>query len=155
MKPRSPTLQADSSPAEPSGKPKNAGVGSHPFSRGSSQSRDRNQVSRTAGGFLTSRASREALPAVDWHIYSLPTLIGLRGSYLRLGASRCKIGASLLQHRSSPHTYQKLFTWALMVAVLHMTDRLCSTQWQWLIYYIWPNPFSYGSISNLMDFIAL
>ena len=34
IEPRSPTLQADSLPAEPQGKPKNTGVGSHPFSRG-------------------------------------------------------------------------------------------------------------------------
>ena len=33
---RSPAWQADSSPSEPPGKPKNTGVGSLPFSRGSS-----------------------------------------------------------------------------------------------------------------------
>ena len=32
-----------------------------PFSRGSSQLRDRTQVSRIAGGFFTSGATREAL----------------------------------------------------------------------------------------------
>ena len=42
IKPRSPTMQADSSPAEPLGKPKNTGVGSLSFSRGSSQ--PRNQI---------------------------------------------------------------------------------------------------------------
>ena len=31
-----------------------------PFSRGSSQPRDQTQVSLTAGGFFTSRATREA-----------------------------------------------------------------------------------------------
>ena len=31
-----------------------------PFTRGSSQSRDRAQVSRSAGGFFTSRVTREA-----------------------------------------------------------------------------------------------
>ena len=31
-----------------------------PFSRGSSQPRDRTQISRTAGGFFTSWATREA-----------------------------------------------------------------------------------------------
>ena len=36
IKPRSPTLQADSLPAEPQGKPTNTRVGSYPFSRGSS-----------------------------------------------------------------------------------------------------------------------
>ena len=37
MEPRSPALQVDSLPAEPQGKPKNIGVGSHLFSRGSSR----------------------------------------------------------------------------------------------------------------------
>ena len=43
IEPRSFALQADSLPAEPPGKPKNIGVGSHPFSGGSSQ--PRNQTS--------------------------------------------------------------------------------------------------------------
>ena len=38
----------------------NTGVGSLLFSRGSSQPRDQTQVSRTAGGFFTSWATREA-----------------------------------------------------------------------------------------------
>ena len=38
----------------------NTGVGSFPFSRGSSQPRDWTQVSHTAGGFFTSWATREA-----------------------------------------------------------------------------------------------
>ena len=37
IKPRSPTLQADSLSSEPVGKPKNIGVGGYPFSRESSQ----------------------------------------------------------------------------------------------------------------------
>ena len=40
---RSPALQADSSPSEPPGKPKNTGVGSLPFSRGSSSPRNQTQ----------------------------------------------------------------------------------------------------------------
>ena len=39
---------------------------SFPFSRGSSQPRDRTQVSCIAGGFFTSWATREALPAVSY-----------------------------------------------------------------------------------------
>ena len=37
----------------------NTGVGSLPFSRGSSQPRDQTQVSHIAGGFFTSQAARE------------------------------------------------------------------------------------------------
>ena len=39
---------------------RNTGVGSFPFSRESSQPRDRTQVSHIAGGFFTSWATREA-----------------------------------------------------------------------------------------------
>ena len=49
IKPRSPALQADSLPAEPQGKPKNIGVGSHPFSSRSSQPRN------WTGGLLNCR----------------------------------------------------------------------------------------------------
>ena len=53
IEPRSPTLQADSLPAEPGGKP-NIGVGSLSLLQGSSQSRNRTWVSCIAGGFFTS-----------------------------------------------------------------------------------------------------
>ena len=36
-----------------------------PFTRGSSQPRDQTQVSRIAGGFFTSWATREATPIID------------------------------------------------------------------------------------------
>ena len=48
-----PTLQADSLPAEPQGKPKNTGVGSLSFSSGSSQPRNQTRVSCTSGRFFT------------------------------------------------------------------------------------------------------
>ena len=61
MEPRSPTLQADSLPAEPPGKSKNTGMGSislewvvYPFYSGLSQPRNRTGVSCTVGGFFTS-----------------------------------------------------------------------------------------------------
>ena len=66
MEPRSPTLQADSLPAEPQGKPKDIGV-AYPFSRGSSQPRNRmgsrnwTRVSCIVGRFFTNGAIREAL----------------------------------------------------------------------------------------------
>ena len=50
----SPTLQVDSLPFEPPGEPKNTGVGSLSLLQGSSQPRDRIQVSHIAGGFFTS-----------------------------------------------------------------------------------------------------
>ena len=58
---RSPTLQVDSLPSEPPGKPKNTGMGSYPFSWDSSWPRNWTRVSWIAGGFLTSWATREAL----------------------------------------------------------------------------------------------
>ena len=53
FKPRSPTLQADSLPTKPPGKPKNTGVGSLSLLQGSSRPRNQTGVSCTAGGFFT------------------------------------------------------------------------------------------------------
>ena len=60
IKTRSPTLQVDSLPAEPPGKPKNTGVVTYPFSRESSWPRNQTRVSCIAGGFFTIWATREA-----------------------------------------------------------------------------------------------
>ena len=60
IKPRSPTLQADSFPSEPPGNPMILEWVAYPFSRGSSWPRNRIGVSCVAGGFFTSRAIREA-----------------------------------------------------------------------------------------------
>ena len=57
---RSPTLQADSLPAESLGKPKNSGVGSLSLSRGSSQPRNWTGVFCIAGGFFINWTIREA-----------------------------------------------------------------------------------------------
>ena len=59
IKPRSPTLQVGSLPAEPQGKPKLEWV-TCPFSRGSSRPRNQTRVSCIAGGFFTNWAVREA-----------------------------------------------------------------------------------------------
>ena len=63
IKPRSPSLQADSLKSEPPGKPKNIGGVAYPFSRGTSQSRNWTEVSCIAGGFFTSWVTQEALEA--------------------------------------------------------------------------------------------
>ena len=57
---RSPTLHADSLPAELQGKPKNTGVGSLPFSSRSFQPRNWTGVSFISGGFFINWAVREA-----------------------------------------------------------------------------------------------
>ena len=49
----------------------NTGVGMFPFSRGSSQPRDWTQVSRIAGGFFTSWATREA--EEYWSAWPIPS----------------------------------------------------------------------------------
>ena len=56
IKPRSPTLQANSLPTELPGKPKNTGVVAYPFSSGSSQPRNWTGVSWIARGFFTNWA---------------------------------------------------------------------------------------------------
>ena len=61
IEPRSPTLQVDSLSDEPQGKPKNTGMGSLSFLRGSSWSRNLGQrISYKEGRFFTNWAIREA-----------------------------------------------------------------------------------------------
>ena len=60
IKPRSPTLQADSLPTEPQGNPKNPGVGSLSLLQGIFPTQESTGVSRIAGEFFTSRATKEA-----------------------------------------------------------------------------------------------
>ena len=52
IKPGSPTLQADSLPSEPPGKPKNTAVGSLSLFQGIFLTQESNQVSCIAGGFF-------------------------------------------------------------------------------------------------------
>ena len=59
-KPRSPTLQADSLPAEPQGKPKILEWVASPFSSRSSRPRNQTRVSCIAGRFFTKWAIRES-----------------------------------------------------------------------------------------------
>ena len=59
VEPRSPTLQTDSFPSEPAGRPKNTGMRSLSFLRGSSWPRDRTCVFCTSGRFFTSWTTRE------------------------------------------------------------------------------------------------
>ena len=62
IEPKSPTLQSDSSPAEPTGDPENTGVGSLSLlQRIFFLPNNRTGVSCIAGGFFTSWATREAL----------------------------------------------------------------------------------------------
>ena len=61
-----------------SGTPWNSGIQARilqwvaPFSRGSSQPRDQTQVSRVAGGFFTSWATREPLYRIHWWFIHSP-----------------------------------------------------------------------------------
>ena len=59
--PRSPTLQVDSLPSEPLGKPQILEWVAYPFSRGTFWPRNWTRVSCIANGFFTSRTTREAL----------------------------------------------------------------------------------------------
>ena len=65
IEPRSPTLRADSLPAEPQGKPKNTGVGAYPFSSRAPQPRNRTGVSCIAGGFFINWTIREASDGME------------------------------------------------------------------------------------------
>ena len=69
--PRSPSLQADSLPDEPQGKPKNTRVGSLSLLQGIFPPRDRTQVSHIVGGFFTSHKGYTSVSSVT---QSCPTL---------------------------------------------------------------------------------
>ena len=59
---QSPTLQVDSLPAEPQGKPRNTGVGSLSLLQGSFPTQESSQCPCSTGGFFTNWAIREAQP---------------------------------------------------------------------------------------------
>ena len=61
IEPRSPTLRADSLPAEPQGRHKSTGVSSLSLLQGIFPTQDQKQVSHIAGRFYTSWATRKAL----------------------------------------------------------------------------------------------
>ena len=65
IKPRSPSLQADSLPAESPGKPKNTGMGSLSLLQWNFPTREYNQVSCIGGRFFTNWAIREAQEKVS------------------------------------------------------------------------------------------
>ena len=60
-----------------------------PFSRGSSQPRDWTQVSRTAGGFFTSWATREVQEY--WSGYPIPSLADLPNPGVELGSPALQV----------------------------------------------------------------
>ena len=72
IKPRSPTLQADSLPSEPCGKPKNTVVDSLSLLQGIFQPRNQTALSCIAGGFFTSWATREARSCNYHHPNKIP-----------------------------------------------------------------------------------
>ena len=71
IEPRSPTLKADSLPAEPQGKHKNTGVSSLSLLQEIFLTQDQKQVSHIAGRFYTSRATRKALlSCIKMYLYN-------------------------------------------------------------------------------------
>ena len=62
IEPRSPTLQADSLPAEPRGKPKNTGVGSLSLLQWIFLTQESNRISCIAGGFFYQKSYEGSLP---------------------------------------------------------------------------------------------
>ena len=66
IEPRSLTLQADSLPAQPQGKPKNTAVLAYPFCRRSSRPRNPTQVSCIADGFFTNWAINKHVEQISY-----------------------------------------------------------------------------------------
>ena len=71
IKPRSPSLKADTLPSEPPGKYKNTGVSSLSLLQEIFLTQDQKQVSHIAGRFYTSRATRKALlSCIKMYLYN-------------------------------------------------------------------------------------
>ena len=91
IKPRSPALWANSSPAEPQGKPKITGVGSLSLLQRIFLTQESNQVSCIAGGFFTNWAIREALFyfSISISIYMYNTILILSFNLLFMYFLKC------------------------------------------------------------------
>ena len=96
IEPRSPTLQADSLPAEPQGSPRILEWAAYPFSSRSSWPRNRTGVSCTAGRFFTNWAMREALIDETTYIRILLCLTDFTLPIILQGTSQCLLVLLLL-----------------------------------------------------------
>ena len=101
MEPRSPTLQADSLPAEPQGKPRILERVAYPFSSRSSQPRNWTRVSCIAGGFFTSWATREAKNTGVGSLSLLQRIFPTQGP--NRGLLLCRQSLHQLNYQGSPY----------------------------------------------------
>ena len=109
-----------------------------PFSRGSSQPRDRTQVSRIAGRFFTSWATREAHAYLRKPPWPSPHQSGVWSTSLLLNAWRCLGGARKLHapsHVFCPmhlfHLDVHLYPWnKLWIVSVFLSSVNCSSKWQ-------------------------
>ena len=74
-----------------------------PFSRGSSQSRDRSQVSCIASGFFTSWATREAQEY--WSGYPIPSPVVLPDLGIELGSPALQVNSLPTEISGKPYVY--------------------------------------------------
>ena len=94
IKPRSPTLQVDSLPAEPQGKPKNTGVGSLSLLQGNLPNPGIEPRSPAHSGWILYQLSHKGSPRIlEWIAYPFS-----RGSL----DPRIKLGSPALQEDSLP-----------------------------------------------------
>ena len=104
----------------------NTGVGSLPFSRGSSQPRDRTQVSCVAGGFFTSWATREAQEYWSGKPIPSPGDLPIQGS--NSGLLHCRWVLYQLSYQGIPESiffFKIYFNWRLIT--LQYCGSFCHT----------------------------
>ena len=90
------------------------------FSRGSSQLRDRTQVSRIVGGFFTRRTTREAQEYEVGSLCLLHRIFPTQGS--NPGLPHCRRTLYQLSHQGSPHIKMKCTeTWKKYVVTSSFT----------------------------------
>ena len=95
---------------------KNTGVVAFPFSRGSSQPRDRTQVSFIAGRFFTSWATREAQEY--WSGYPIPSSVDLPDPGIEPGSPALQVD-SLPRCKSSEIVFTDVFYLVDMSQFIH------------------------------------
>ena len=138
-------IAGDSLPSEPSGKPKNTGVGSLSFSRGTPWHKDWTRISCIAGGFFASWATREFQLYSSWNVLWHCPSLGLEWKLTfsspvataevsrfadvlsaTLNMSSFRILSSTTQIPSSP---QVLFLVKLLKAHLNLLTRMSGSRW--------------------------
>ena len=117
-----------------------------PFSRGSSQPRDQSQVSRIAGGFFTSWATREAQEY--WSGWPIPSLADLPDPGIKPGSPE-------LQADSLPTELSGKSLWEMANLFSKVAVPFWIFRWQWRRISVAPHACQHSGLSMFSNFTHL